>query len=318
MFEIEQMEKQFDYSLVDNDTAEFLRSCEYEINGIAEDARVKFGKVLVKARKKLASHNGGVFQKWYESGGLDRNNVYYYMDLYESSRNLENSQRENFLKAPKTVQKKVMQKNTPEKMKEAVLSGEVTTNKEFEALKKQYEQQLKQRDELIASREQENEILQSKLEDAENKEPEIIERYSEPDDYEDLKYLVKRQEEILSGREEHVSKLEKEIADMRAKRSDMDRKSKEYDQLNQAINEMNGRLDKGQKRIAAQKEVYDLVRNANRLIEEIAPLSYLVNTEEILDNEYAVKPIKKLIKNLNDITKRLNESINQTEILEVN
>ncbi len=75
---------------------------------------------------------------------------------------------------------------------------------------------------------------------------------------------------------------------------------------------------KGQKRIAAQKEVYDLVRNANRLIEEIAPLSYLVNTEEILDNEYAVKPIKKLIKNLNDITKRLNESINQTEILEVN
>ena len=189
---------------------------------------------------------------------------------------------------------------------------------EMERKAKEYEKQLKQRDELIASREQENEILQSKLEDAENKEPEIIERYSEPDDYEDLKYLVKRQEEILSGREEHVSKLEKEIADMRAKRSDMDRKSKEYDQLNQAINEMNGRLDKGQKRIAAQKEVYDLVRNANRLIEEIAPLSYLVNTEEILDNEYAVKPIKKLIKNLNDITKRLNESINQTEILEVN
>ena len=189
---------------------------------------------------------------------------------------------------------------------------------EMERKAKEYEKQLKQRDELIASREEENEILQSKLEDAENKEPEVIERYSEPDDYEDLKYLVKRQEEILSGREEHVSKLEKEIADMRAKRSDMDRKSKEYDQLNQAINEMNGRLDKGQKRIAAQKEVYDLVRNANRLIEEIAPLSYLVNTEEILDNEYAVKPIKKLIKNLNDITKRLNESINQTEILEVN
>ena len=189
---------------------------------------------------------------------------------------------------------------------------------EMERKAKEYERQLEAKNELIASREQENEILQSKLEDAENREPEVIERYSEPDDYEDLKYLVKRQEEILSGREEHVSKLEKEIADMRAKRSDMDRKSKEYDQLNQAINEMNGRLDKGQKRIAAQKEVYDLVRNANRLIEEIAPLSYLVNTEEILDNEYAVKPIKKLIKNLNDITKRLNESINQTEILEVN
>ena len=124
MFEIEQMEQQFDYSLVDNDTAEFLRSCEYEINGIAEDARVKFGKVLIKAREKLANHHGGVFQKWYESGGLDKHNVYYYMDLYESSRNLENSQRENFLKAPKTVQKKTMQKNTSEEIKEAVYSGD--------------------------------------------------------------------------------------------------------------------------------------------------------------------------------------------------
>lgn len=189
---------------------------------------------------------------------------------------------------------------------------------EMERKAKEYEKQLKQRDELIASREQENEILQSKLEDAENKEPEVIERYSEPDDYQEIKNNLKYMNQMLNGKEEYVKKLQQEIADMRAKRSDMDRKSKEYDQLNTAINEMNGRLDKGQKRIAAQKEVYDLVRNANRLIEEIAPLSYLVNTEEILDNEYAVKPIKKLIKNLNDITKRLNESINQTEILEVN
>ena len=137
MFEIEQMEQQFDYSLVDNDTADFLRSCEYEINGIAEDARVKFGKVLIKAREKLANHHGGVFQKWYESGGLDKHNVYYYMDLYESSRNLENSQRENFLKAPKTVQKKTMQKNTSEEIKEAVYSGDIKTNKELEKMQRE-------------------------------------------------------------------------------------------------------------------------------------------------------------------------------------
>ena len=137
MFEIEKMETEFDYSLVDNDTAEFLRSCEYEINGIAEDARVKFGKVLIKAREKLANHHGGVFQKWYESGGLDKHNVYYYMDLYESSRNLENSQRENFLKAPKTVQKKTMQKNTSEEIKEAVYSGDIKTNKELEKMQRE-------------------------------------------------------------------------------------------------------------------------------------------------------------------------------------
>ena len=318
MFEIEQMEQQFDYSLVDNDTADFLRSCEYEINGIAEDARVKFGAVLIKAQEKLASNYKGVFQEWVTSSGMSLDDAYYFINLNKSSRNLDNSQRDNFLKAPKTVQKKVMQKNTPDEVKEAVLSGEVTTNKEFEALKKQYEQQLKQRDELIASREQENEILQSKLEDAENKEPEVIERYSEPDDYEDLKYLVKRQEEILSGREEHVSKLEKEIADMRAKRSDMDKKSKEYDQLNQAINEMNGRLSDGQLRLKNQKAVYDLIRDSKKLVSDLAPLVYAIEWLDLEDNEYAQKPLREISKNLNDIAQKINRKLDEKEIIEVN
>ena len=285
-----------------------------QYQNLAGESIFEIGRRLKHVKENDLVH--GEFIKWVEGQlNMDRTTANKFMKVADELPNVDTYRHlgSNALYMITTLPE-------PERTKEHVTSkGETKTPdemtvKELRELKKQ----LKQRDELIASREQENEILQSKLEDAENKEPEVIERYSEPDDYEDLKYLVKRQEEILSGREEHVSKLEKEIADMRAKRSDMDRKSKEYDQLNQAINEMNGRLDKGQKRIAAQKEVYDLVRNANRLIEEIAPLSYLVNTEEILDNEYAVKPIKKLIKNLNDITKRLNESINQTEILEVN
>ena len=91
MFEIEKMEQEFDYSIVDNETVDFLRSCEYEMNGIAEDARVKFGGVLIKAQEKLVNYHNGVFVKWYESGGFDKNDVYYSINLYEISRNLENS-----------------------------------------------------------------------------------------------------------------------------------------------------------------------------------------------------------------------------------
>ena len=116
MFEIEQMEQRFDYSLVDNDTADFLRSCEYEMNGIAEDARVKFGAVLIKAQEKLASNYKGVFQEWVTSSGMSLDDAYYFINLNKSSRNLDNTQRDNFLKAPKTVQKKTMQKNTPEEV----------------------------------------------------------------------------------------------------------------------------------------------------------------------------------------------------------
>lgn len=286
-----------------------------QYQNLAGESIFEIGRRLKHVKENDLAH--GEFGKWLQSVNISKDYSAKYIKVFDefkdsniaTSRNLSISVLHELTQLPE-----------PERTKEHTTSkGETKTPdemtvKELRELKKQ----LKQRDELLASREQENEILQSKLEDAENREPEVIERYAEPEDYQEVKNNLESMKSILDGREKHVDKLQKEIADMRAKRSDMDRKSKEYDRLNQAINEMNGRLDKGQKRIAAQKEVYDLVRNANRLIEEIAPLSYLVNTEEILDNEYAVKPIKKLIKNLNDITKRLNESINQNEILEVN
>lgn len=52
MFEIEHMNETFDYSLIDNDTAEFLKEREYTINGIAEDARIKIGKELKKSTRQ--------------------------------------------------------------------------------------------------------------------------------------------------------------------------------------------------------------------------------------------------------------------------
>lgn len=318
MFEIEQMEQQFDYSLVDNDTADFLRSCEYEMNGIAEDARVKFGKVLKNVQEKLSNYHDGVFVKWYESGGLDKNDVYYSINLYEISRNLENSKKSNFLNAPKTLQKEVMKKNAPKELKEKVFDGDITTNKEYQKEIDEWKKRAEQAQQQAEQAQKSEQIALRKLEDAENKEPEVIERYSEPDDYEDLKYLVKRQEEILSGREEHVSKLEKEIADMRAKRSDMDKKSKEYDQLNQAINEMNGRLSDGQLRLKNQKAVYDLIRDSKKLVSDVAPLVYAIKWLDLEDNEYAQKPLREISKNLNDIAQKINRKLDEKEIIEVN
>ncbi|REI06192.1 hypothetical protein [Staphylococcus felis] len=137
MFEIEHMNKTFDYSLVDNKTAEFLKEREYTINGIAEDARIKIGRELKKAQDKLANHHEGVFVKWYESGGLDRNQVYYYINLNQFSTNLENTQKDNFLNAPKSLQKEIMKKNAPEDLKRKVLNGDITTHKKYKQLAKE-------------------------------------------------------------------------------------------------------------------------------------------------------------------------------------
>lgn len=324
MFEIEKMEQRFDYSLVDNDTADFLRSCEYEINGIAEDARVKFGAVLIKAQEKLASNYKGVFQEWVTSSGMSLDDAYYFINLNKSSRNLDNTQRDNFLKAPKTVQKKTMQKNTPDEVKEAVLSGEVQTNKELEELKKRLKNQSETIDETtsqLKAREKENEILQSKLEDAENAPPKVI--YKErvetvvPDDYAKLKRDSERFKAISDSQENKNIKLQQEIDQLKREISNVDEKSKKYDQLNEEINKMNGRLTEGQLRIKNQKLVYDLVKKSEALISEVAPLTYSISHLGVDDNKYAKEPLIKIAENLEDISSRIRKQLNENKIIEV-
>ena len=320
MFEIEHMNETFDYSLVDNATAEFLKEREYTINGIAEDARIKIGRELKKAQDKLANHHEGVFVKWYESGGLDRNQVYYYINLNQFSTNLENAQKDNFLNAPKSLQKEVMKKNAPEDLKQKVLDGDITTNKEYQQLQKEkteLEQQKSQLESQLKQAQRSEEIARKQLEDAEDKEPEVIERYMEPDDYQETKDALKQTQHFKNLIEQRNEKLEQQIKEMEQQRDEITEKSQKYDELNKAINHMNARLTDGQQKLKAQKEVHDYVKKANELIREVAPMSYFIHNEFILNNEYAKKPIEKVADDLLEISNKIKKRLNQGEVIDV-
>lgn len=206
MFEIEHMNETFDYSLVDNETAEFLKEREYTINGIAEDARIKIGGELLKARDRLANHRNGVFRKWHESGGMDKNQVTYYINLTLLSRNLDNNQKDNFLNAPKSLQKEVMKKNTPDDLKQKVLDGDITTHKEYKKLqrdKEELEQQNAQLQSQVEQAQRSESIARKKLEDEQNREPEIKREVKEV-----IPPHVKAQ---LSDRQQMIDAKDKEI-----------------------------------------------------------------------------------------------------------
>lgn len=320
MFEIEHMNETFDYSLVDNETAEFLKEREYTINGIAEDARIKIGRELKKAQDKLANHHEGVFVKWYESGGLDKHQVYYYINLNQFSTNLENTQKDNFLNAPKSLQKEVMKKNAPDDLKQKVLDGDITTHKEYKQLqkdKKELEQQNAQLQSQVEQAQRSEEIAKKQLEDEQNREPEVIEKYIEPEDYQQTKDALdqsRHQQRLIQQRNE---KLEKDIKEMELRRDEVSEKSQKYDELNKALGDMNRKLDDGQRRLKAQKEVYDLVKKGEALIKEIAPMTYFIHDEYILSNEYAIKPIKKIADDLLDLSKKLNQQLNKGDVIDV-
>lgn len=231
MFEIEHMNETFDYSLIDNDTAEFLKEREYTINGIAEDARIKIGKELKKAQDKLANHHEGVFVKWYESGGLDKHQVYYYINLNQFSTNLENTQKDNFLNAPKSLQKEVMKKNAPEELKQKVLDGDITTHKEYKKLqrdKEELEQQNIQLQSQVEQAQRSEEIARKKLEDEQNKEPEVVER-------EVIKEVVP--DEVQQQLEQFKQKFERESNNANELRDELQRYRNSFSDPNQAYEE---------------------------------------------------------------------------------
>ncbi len=231
MFEIEKMNEAFDYSLVDNQTKEFLKEREYTINGIAEDARLKIGRELKKVRDRLANHDKGVFYKWFESGGLNKHQVYYYINLVELSTNLDNTQKDNFLNAPKSLQKEVMKKNAPEDLKQKVLDGDITTRKEYKQLykeKEELEQQNAQLQSQMQQAQRSEQIALQKLENAQNKAPEVIER-------EVVKEVVP--DDVKRQLEQFKQKFERESNNANELRDELEKYRKSFSDPNQAYEE---------------------------------------------------------------------------------
>src|SRR5699024_7753420 len=311
MFEIEKMEQEFDYSLVDNETADFLRSCEYEINGITEDARIKVGGVLLKARDKLGNNKNGVFQKWLASGRISKDDAYYYINLNISSRNLDNIKLDNFLNAPKTLQKEVMKKNAPEDLKEKVYDGDITTNKEYKKLLKERDEaeQAKQQAETQAQAEQkERERLERENEELANREPEIREVVIEDET------KINELQSILKSFQEKIDLLERE-------------KNKNADDLNafnslkDQINSLYTEKDDVIRQIESAGTIGKFIAKVEKSFQDdLAPIKYTRALRESADNEAVIKAVDDILKMVEDwvleIRKEVPETIKYTEVID--
>ena len=251
----------FDYSIVDDTTAQFLKVKEQELQSIVLNSSIQLGGKLIEAQEKLASFKTGTFEKWFTSIGLKKRTVYNYINQAKFVHQMhEYEQIEMFQELPTTLKTEISKPSAKPEAVEMVLSGDIKTTKEYRELEKQ----LKAKDEQIKLQarmiddlnEQETEVVEKEV---------IVEKF--PDDYQQLKQSTKIVDEIT--RENQALKAEQEALKQRIVDSEkaLQEKAKiENDELEQAQLK---RLKRD-----ADISVHKLIINMNQFVKDQAVTVY--------------------------------------------
>lgn len=251
----------FDYSIVDDTTAQFLKLKEQELQSIVLNSSIQLGEKLIEAQEKLASFKTGTFEKWFNSIGLKKQTVYNYINQAKFVHQMdEYKQIEMFQELPTTLKTEISKPSAKPEAVEMVLSGDIKTTKEYRELEKQLkakDEQIKLQAQMIDDlNEQETEVVEKEV---------IVEKI--PDDYQQLKQSTKIVDEIT--RENQALKAEQEALKQRIADSEkaLQEKAKvENDELEQAQLK---RLKRD-----ADISVHKLIINMNQFVKEQAVTVY--------------------------------------------
>ena len=163
-----------------------------QYQNLAGESIFEIGRRLKHVKENDLVH--GEFIKWVEGQlNMDRTTANKFMKVADELPNVDTYRHlgSNALYMITTLPESERTKEHTTSNGEVKTPDEMTV-RELSELKKRLKNQSETIDETtsqLKSREKENKILQSKLEDAENREPEVVERYTEPEDYEETKNM---------------------------------------------------------------------------------------------------------------------------------
>lgn len=129
----------FDYSQVDNDTADFLRQKEMAIGGLMHKTRDMVGQELKEAQDKLARHRYGCFGKWVASLGIKESTAYELINYHGLI--LRHAEKKEFIQGmPYTLAREIAKPSADPELKLKVLAGDITSHKDYQELLKEKQQ----------------------------------------------------------------------------------------------------------------------------------------------------------------------------------
>lgn len=271
----------FDYSLVETETAQKLKALSNQLDGIYQNYSVVVGEVLYKAQQELASYDNGTFQKWVASKGISKSNAYNYINSYRLVQNLDNPrEKEIFLQQPKSMQYEMSKPSANPEVNQAVFDGDITTHKEYKELERQLNLSRAANDSL---KEKNERLAKQALKNSEVKTIEkVIEKEVVPQDYQATQDLNKQ---LLSKNQDLSDELDSVKRSLRLKTAS-------YEMLEKETSEA----------VALKESIEHLRADKEKLensVSNIFTLSNLVSEfEDFFDSKMAPLRFKTLIQGI--------------------
>lgn len=276
-----------------------LKQIELEIQHhkqVAGQSIWEIGRRLNHVKENDLVH--GEFIEWVEKQGIAYREANRMMKVASELPNMTNwshlSSRALYLIATLPDEEK-------EQQLERVESGEHVPIKEIEELKRE----IARKENRIQEQENKLKIKDDQINHLNNRPPEVI----EPSDYQSLKSNNADLKRQLDETSRQLDRLHQE-------RQKHEEKSIKYDQLTQSIQEMEGKMNRTQKLIATQKQVYELVDLSKELLTKITPIPYLVDAEFVRENEVAKRELMNIADQTNKFLNNLNEILKENRIIE--
>lgn len=132
------LQSAFDYSELDSDTAEKLRAVSERVISIKATYIIETAKQVKAAHDLLANYKNGMFGLWCESVGFSRHTGTNLVHVAETFPDLDIV--ENFDNISPSLLYEASKPSAPPELVEQVKSGDITTHKDYIALKKQLEE----------------------------------------------------------------------------------------------------------------------------------------------------------------------------------
>jgi len=131
----------FDYSTVDEETAEFLQNRANKITEIRFKSVIDIGKELRVVRDKLANNKTGTFGYWCESIGIKKDTAYRHINAYDYI--VANCEDINFAESIQpSLLFAVSKPSAPKELQDQVLSGDITTHKQYKEKESEWKTKL--------------------------------------------------------------------------------------------------------------------------------------------------------------------------------